>query len=89
MKALLVSFGTRGDIEPFLAVGEILRERGWEVVCLFPEQFRGEPIFESQLIDLYYNDDYKQNAEQLSQQMANEADRDKLFDIIAEIKEGL
>ncbi len=32
--------GTRGDIEPFLAVGEILRNRGWEVVCLFPEQFR-------------------------------------------------
>ncbi|MBX3266643.1 MAG: glycosyltransferase family 1 protein [Acidobacteria bacterium] len=42
MKALLVSFGTRGDIEPFLAVGEVLRERGWEVVCLFPEQFRDE-----------------------------------------------
>lgn len=42
MKALLVSFGTRGDIEPFLAVGEVLRERGWDVVCLFPEQFRKE-----------------------------------------------
>ena len=42
MKALLVSFGTRGDIEPFLAVGEVLSERGWEVVCLFPEQFRDE-----------------------------------------------
>ncbi len=40
MKALLVSMGTRGDIEPFLAVGEILRNRGWQVVCLFPEQFR-------------------------------------------------
>ena len=33
--------GTRGDVEPFLAVGEILSERDWEVVCLFPEQFRG------------------------------------------------
>ncbi|MBX3293132.1 MAG: glycosyltransferase family 1 protein [Acidobacteria bacterium] len=41
MKALLISMGTRGDVEPFLAVGEVLRERGWEVVCLFPEQFRG------------------------------------------------
>ncbi|QQS32089.1 MAG: glycosyltransferase family 1 protein [Acidobacteriota bacterium] len=41
MKALLISMGTRGDVEPFLAVGEILGERGWEVVCLFPEQFRG------------------------------------------------
>ncbi len=34
--------GTRGDIEPFLAVGEVLSERGWDVVCLFPEQFRGD-----------------------------------------------
>lgn len=40
MKFLLVSLGTRGDVEPFLAVGEVLRERGWDVVCLFPEQFR-------------------------------------------------
>jgi hypothetical protein len=40
MKALLISMGTRGDIEPFLAVGEIMSERGWDVVCLFPEQFR-------------------------------------------------
>lgn len=32
--------GTRGDVEPFLAVGEVLREKGWEIVCLFPEQFR-------------------------------------------------
>ncbi len=42
MKALLISMGTRGDVEPFLALGEILLERGWEVVCLFPEQFRSE-----------------------------------------------
>lgn len=33
--------GTRGDVEPFLAVGEVLRARGWDVACLFPEQFRG------------------------------------------------
>lgn len=32
--------GTRGDIEPFLAVAEILKESEWEVVCVFPEQFR-------------------------------------------------
>ena len=42
MKAALFSLGTRGDIEPFLAVGEILRHKGWEVVCTFPEQFREE-----------------------------------------------
>lgn len=41
MKILLASIGTRGDMEPFLAVGELLKARGHEVVCLFPEQFAG------------------------------------------------
>ena len=40
MKFLLCSIGTRGDMEPFLAIGEILKERGHQVLCLFPEQFR-------------------------------------------------
>ena len=40
MKAVLVSIGTRGDVEPFLAVAQILKARNWEVVCVFPEQFR-------------------------------------------------
>ncbi|NAS10852.1 glycosyltransferase [Poritiphilus flavus] len=40
MKILLASIGTRGDMEPFLAVGELLQKRGHEVVCLFPEHFR-------------------------------------------------
>lgn len=40
MKILLMSVGTRGDMEPFLAIGEILQERGENVVCAFPEQFR-------------------------------------------------
>ncbi len=40
MKILISSIGTRGDIEPFLAIGELLRKNGHEVVCLFPEQFR-------------------------------------------------
>ena len=30
----------RGDAEPFLAWAEVLRNRGWEVICIFPEQFR-------------------------------------------------
>ena len=41
MKIILTSIGTRGDMEPFLAIGEILKENGHEVICLFPEQFRG------------------------------------------------
>ncbi|GAB3225878.1 glycosyltransferase family 1 protein [Algoriphagus aestuariicola] len=40
MKVLLISIGTRGDIEPFLAQAELLQKAGHEVVCLFPEQFR-------------------------------------------------
>ncbi|WP_304236597.1 glycosyltransferase [Jiulongibacter sediminis] len=40
MKIILTSIGTRGDMEPFLAIAEILQERGHKVICLFPEQFR-------------------------------------------------
>jgi len=40
MKIILISIGTRGDAEPFLAIGEILKEKGHHVICAFPEQFR-------------------------------------------------
>ncbi len=40
MKIILISIGTRGDMEPFLAIGEILKEKGHRVICAFPEQFR-------------------------------------------------
>lgn len=40
MKVLLTSIGTRGDMEPFLALGEILKAAGHETICLMPEQFR-------------------------------------------------
>ena len=40
MKIILTSVGTRGDMEPFLAIGEILKEKGHQVICAFPEQFR-------------------------------------------------
>jgi len=40
VKIVLVSIGTRGDMEPLLAIGEILREKGERVICAFPEQFR-------------------------------------------------
>ena len=39
MKIALVSIGTRGDIEPFVALGELLKANGHEVLCAFPEQF--------------------------------------------------
>ncbi len=40
-KVVLVSVGTRGDMEPFLAVGELLKAKGHDVIAAFPEQFRG------------------------------------------------
>ena len=40
MKIILTSIGTRGDIEPFLAIGKILKEKGHLVICAFPEQFK-------------------------------------------------
>lgn len=38
MKILFISIGTRGDIEPFLAIGEILHNKGNEVIYSFPAQ---------------------------------------------------
>ena len=40
MKIILNSVGTRGDMEPFLAAGELLKAKGHHVICAFPEQFK-------------------------------------------------
>jgi UDP:flavonoid glycosyltransferase YjiC (YdhE family) len=40
VKIILTSIGTRGDIEPFLAIGKILKEKGHHVICAFSDQFR-------------------------------------------------
>ena len=40
MKIVLFSIGTRGDIEPFMAVADLLKKKGHRVICSFPEQFR-------------------------------------------------
>jgi sterol 3beta-glucosyltransferase len=40
MKIILLSIGTHGDIEPFLAIGKILKGKGHQVICVFPDQFR-------------------------------------------------
>jgi len=42
MKIILASIGTQGDIEPFLAIGKILQEKGHQVICAFSEKFREE-----------------------------------------------
>lgn len=41
MKVILFSLGTRGDMEPFLAIAQILKKRNCNVLCVFPDQFRG------------------------------------------------
>jgi UDP:flavonoid glycosyltransferase YjiC (YdhE family) len=40
MKIILISIGTQGDMEPFLAIGKILKEKGHHVICAVPDQFR-------------------------------------------------
>jgi sterol 3beta-glucosyltransferase len=40
MKILLMSIGTREDMKPFLTIGEIVKEKGHQVICAFPDQFR-------------------------------------------------
>lgn len=39
MKIFLTSIGTRGDIEPFIAHGQILEKNGHQVYYAFPSQF--------------------------------------------------
>lgn len=67
MKFLLIAIGSRGDVEPFLAAGELLRKNGHEVTCQFPEQFR-ELALKSELkfegltpdfLDMLYSKDGK------------------------------
>lgn len=39
MKYLLLAIGTRGDVEPFLAIGEKLLKKGHQVIASFPIQY--------------------------------------------------
>jgi UDP:flavonoid glycosyltransferase YjiC (YdhE family) len=40
MKVILISIGTRGDMESFLAIGGLLKEKECRVICASPEQFK-------------------------------------------------
>ncbi|EAR00557.1 glycosyltransferase [Maribacter sp. HTCC2170] len=40
MRVLLIAVGTRGDIEPFLAIAVKLKQKGHDILCCFPEQFK-------------------------------------------------
>ena len=65
MKILLITIGTRGDCEPFIALGQNLKEWGNEVLIALPEQYvplanQGEvPTFSlgSQFLDLINSED--------------------------------
>lgn len=39
MQIFITSVGTRGDVEPFLALGEILQLQGYRIAYAFPQQF--------------------------------------------------
>ena len=43
-KILLMSLGSRGDMEPFLALGEELLEQGHEIACCMPAQFESSAL---------------------------------------------
>ncbi|WP_020528873.1 glycosyltransferase [Flexithrix dorotheae] len=40
MKAIFFALGSRGDIEPLFSLGESLKKNDWEVIYVFPEQFK-------------------------------------------------
>ncbi len=39
LKFLITAIGTRGDVEPFLALGQLLMDQGHDIVMAFPEQY--------------------------------------------------
>ena len=41
-RILLMTLGSRGDMEPYLALGEELKDAGNEVAFCMPEQFRSD-----------------------------------------------
>lgn len=64
MKILIMSIGTRGDIEPFLAIGEMLSKKGHHLVYAFPKQYHhlipnngAKYDFTSRFLDLIEGDD--------------------------------
>lgn len=44
MKIICISVGTRGDIEPFAALTELLQKAGHEVICAYPAQYENLAI---------------------------------------------
>jgi UDP:flavonoid glycosyltransferase YjiC (YdhE family) len=66
MKILLMSIGTRGDIEPFLAIGQILSKTGHKISYAFPFQYchlipenNKSYSFTSRFLDLVEGEDGK------------------------------
>ena len=67
MKILLISIGTRGDMEPFLAIGSLLASNGHQVAVAFPQQFESlafdadMPFYSlgSEFLDLIESEDGK------------------------------
>lgn len=67
MKIILFSIGTRGDVEPFMAIAQLLKERNCDVICVFPEQYReiveGMGIsfkgFSKEILELMHGKDMK------------------------------
>jgi sterol 3beta-glucosyltransferase len=54
MRILISTFGTRGDIQPFIALGQGLKASGYAVAVCTPEGFRG--VVEANGLDYAYVD---------------------------------
>ena len=69
MKVLIATVGTRGDVQPFIALGQGLRERGAEVVICTHARFR-EFVLDHGLGYADYNDDILQFLDSADGKMA-------------------
>ncbi|UNK70589.1 glycosyltransferase [Microbacterium sp. H1-D42] len=44
MRALIITFGTRGDVEPYLALAQRLRSEGHDAILCAPEVYRADAV---------------------------------------------
>ena len=63
MKSLLLSIGTRGDMEPFLAVSKVLQEKGIRIDKITTKNL------EPKICELVNNPSFKDTAEHIAGQM--------------------
>lgn len=87
MKILLFSIGTRGDMEPFLTIGEILKKKGHQVICVFADQFK-ELVLQSGLEFIPLGPETLDLLESKDAKIAFGGEKSKIIRKIAHLKIG-